>query len=151
MLRTGGDRGRRRALPIGRAGAQALRRLPALYVAALAWAVTTVAADVIPVGLIARVLFVLGVVIALYAATAAFVVFLACGRWGIVRRASWRRRGGALAITSSFAWILASAWHEGRTTLNLVAIAAAQLAGVALYLGRRSALAAARGCLRIKQ
>src|SRR6266511_2865294 len=85
---------------------------------------------------------------ALYVATAAFVVFLACGRWGIVRRASWRRRAATIAIASSFAWILASAWHDGRTTLNLFAIAAAQLAGVALYLGRRTALAAARGRLR---
>jgi len=145
-----GDRGRW-GVPLRRSAAQALRRLPALYVAVLAWAVTTVADDVMPLGLIARVVLVIGVVVALYAATAALVVFLACGRLGIVRSPHWRGRAAAIAIASSFAWILASAMHEGRTTLNLVAIAAAQLAGVSLYLGRRSALTAARERLRVGQ
>ena len=150
MLWTRGDRGNGR-VRICRSAARALQRLPALYVAVLAWALTTVANDVIPIGLIARVMLVLGVVIALYAATAAFVVFLACGRLGIVRRPQWRRRAAAIAIVSSFAWILVGAWQDGRTTLNLFAIAAAQLAGVAFYRGRRSALAAARGRVRIEQ
>jgi hypothetical protein len=150
MSGTRGD-GRTGGIPIRRSGGRALHRLPALYVAVVAWAVTTVVADAIPIGLIARVLLVLGVAIALYAATAALVVFLACGRWGIVRRGSWRRRAATIAIASFFGWILASAWHDGRTTLNVFAIAAAQLAGVALYLGRPTALAAARGRLRIEQ
>jgi hypothetical protein len=151
MSETGDDRGGRTVPSIWRSAARVLRRLPALYVAVLAWAVTTVANDVIPIGLIARVVLVVGVVIALYAATAAFVVFIACGRLGIVRRPQWRRRVGAIAIASSFAWILVGAWHEGRTTMNLVAIAAAELSGVALYLGRRSTFAAARGRLRVEQ
>lgn len=151
MLRTGGVHGVRRHRSVRHSAARALHRLPALYVAVFAWAVTTVADDVIPIGLIARLMVVIGVVVALYAATAALVVFLACGRFGIMRRPQWRRRAAAVVVASSFAWILASAWHEGRTTLNLVAIAAAQLAGVSLYLGRRSALAAARGRLRIEQ
>lgn len=151
MLRMGGDRARRRARSIGRSAAGALHRLPALYVGVLAWAVTTVANDVIPIGLIARAMLVIGVVITLYAATAAFVVFIACGRFGIVRQPRWRCRAATIAVATSFVWIRGGAWHEGRTTLNLAAIAAAQLAGVALYLGRRSALAAARGRFRVEQ
>ncbi len=127
---------------------RALRGLPSLYVAVLAWAAGTVATEVIPVLLIARVVLVIGVVIALYAATAAFVIFFACGRVGIVRRPCWRRRVATIAIASSFVLMLGGAWDEGRTTLNLVVIAAAQFAGIALYLGRRSALTAKRRRLR---
>jgi hypothetical protein len=149
MFRRGGDRGKRRVRSLERSAGRALHRLPALYIGVLAWAATTVANNMIPVGMVARMMLVIGVAIALYAATAAFVVFLACGRFGIVRRPHWRRRAAAIAIASSFAWILVGAWHEGRTTLNLVAIAAAQLAGIGLYLGRRSVLATARGRLRV--
>jgi hypothetical protein len=126
-----------------------LRRLPALYVAAFGWAAATVVGDAIPVGLIACVTLVIGIVIALYALTVAFVIFLACGRFGIVRRPHWRRRAATIAVGASFVWILVGAWHEGRTMFNLVAIAAAELCGVALYVGRRSALAAARRRLHV--
>ena len=150
MFGIGGDRGRRRARALEPSTRGALRRLPVIYVAGLSWAVTTVAGEVIPVGLVARVMLVIGVVIALYAATAAFVVFVACGRVGIVRRPQWRRRATAIAITGSFAWILIGAWHDGRTALNLFGIAAAQLAGVALYVRRGSVLAAVRGRFRLE-
>jgi hypothetical protein len=148
VVRAGGD-GRRSGVSIRRSAVRAMRRLPALYVAVLAWAVSVVAGDVIPRGLIARALLLVGVVVALYAATAALVVFLACGRFGIVRRPQWRGRAAAIALASSFVWIVASAWCEGRSALDVFAIAAAQLTGVGLYLGRRSALAAARGRLRV--
>jgi hypothetical protein len=56
MLRTGGDHGVRRHRSVRHSAARALHQLPALYVAVLAWAVTTVADDVIPIGLIARLM-----------------------------------------------------------------------------------------------
>jgi hypothetical protein len=120
------------------------RRLPALYVAAVAWAAGTVASEVLPIGLLARVVLVIVVVIALYAGTTAFVVFLACGRFGVVRTPRWRRQAATIAVAASFVWILIGAWHEGRTALNLGAIGAAELAGAALYLARRSVFAAVR-------
>jgi hypothetical protein len=150
MFRTSGNPRWRRIRSSWRAAVVTVRRLPALYVAAFAWAAATVTGELIAVRMIARVMLVIGVVIALYAMTAAFVVFLACGRFGIVRTPRWRTRAATIAVGSSFGWILGSAWHEGRSTLNLVAIAAAELAGVALYLGRRSAFTAARRRLHVE-
>lgn len=126
------------------AARRVLRPLPALYVAALAWAAGAVAEQVLPLGLVARIVFVFTVAIALYALMVAFVVFVACGRFGIVRQPRWRRLAATIAVAGSFAWILVSAWHEGRTPLNVAAIAAAELTGVALYVSRRAVLAAAR-------
>ncbi len=131
-------------MPTSRALRRALRRLSTLYVTAFVWAASVAAAQLLPIGLIARVVLVITVVIALYALTAAFIVFVACGRFGIVRAERWRSQTATIAVIGSFAWILGSAWHEGRTPLNLTAIAAAEVSGVAVYVGRRSVLAAAR-------
>ena len=143
------DRSRRGDRSTWRAALVTVRRLPALYVAAFAWAAATVTGELIPVGVIARVMLVIAVVIALYAMTAALVVFLVCGRFGIVRTSRWRTRAATIAVGSSFVWILGSAWYEGRSTLNLVAIAAAELSSVSIYRGRRSAFAAARRRLHV--
>lgn len=123
---------------------RALQRLPTLYVTAVVWAASVVGAQLLPIRLIAPIVLVITVVIALYALTAAFIVFVACGRFGIVLAERWRSQTATIAVIGSFAWILGSSWHEGRTPLNLTAIAAAEVSGVAVYVGRRSVLAAAR-------
>src|SRR5438132_9773627 len=104
-MRRAGQHGREQPA-VARVGRRLLRQLPALYVAAFAWAATTIAARVLPIGLLATAVLVIAIVIALYALMVAFVVFVTCSRFGIVRRPGWRRQAATIAVGSSFAWIL---------------------------------------------
>lgn len=120
------------------------RAIPSVYVGVVLWAASTVLLQSVSVGPIARIALAAAMAIAVYALLVAFVIFVACGRWGIVRAPHRRRLATTLAVTACFVWVFADAWHHGRSGLNLVAIAAAELAGLALYLGRASVLESAR-------
>jgi hypothetical protein len=151
MASSNGHRARVWQTRLRRVGERAPHRLAVLYVAGFAWAVGTVAAQALPIVLIARLVLVLAVVIAIYATTVAFIVFVVCGRFGVVREARWRSRAATIAVAVAFAWIIVGACAEGRTLLNVAAIAAAELAGAGLYVGRRRVATAARRRLSIER